>query len=64
MHPHPSNVPSTGVWVDQAFIDGSTSNSTRANPCTVYKDGTGEILADGLFTLNTSHFAAAKSDLR
>jgi len=29
----------------------------------VYKDDSGEILADGLFLLNTSHAAADKSEL-
>jgi hypothetical protein len=64
MHPRPSNVPSTAVWVDHAFIDCSTGTPSHANRCTVYKDDTGEILADGLFILNLSHFAAAKCDLR
>ena len=64
MHARPSNVPSTAVWVDHSFIDCSTGIPTKANRCTVYNDDTGEILADGLFTLNSSHFAAAKSDLR
>ena len=63
-HSRPSSVPSTAVWVDHAFIDCSTGTPSNANRCTVYKDDTGEILADGLFILNSSHFAAAKSDLR
>src|ERR1700739_3560958 len=64
MHTRPSNVPSTAVWADHAFIDCSRGTPSNGNRCTVYKDDTGEILADGLFTLNSSHFAAAKSDLR
>jgi hypothetical protein len=64
MHPRPSNVSSAAVWVDHVFIDCSVGTPSNANHCTVYKDGTGEILADGLFTLNSSHFAAAKADLR
>jgi hypothetical protein len=63
-HSRPSNVPSTAVWVDHAFIDCSTGTPSNANRCTVYKDDTGKILADGVFTLNSSGFAAAKSDLR
>src|ERR1700722_11208082 len=59
MHPRPSNVSSAAVWVDHVFIDCSVGTPSNANHCTVYKDGTGEILADGLFTLNSSHFAAA-----
>lgn len=63
-HPRPSNVPLTAVWADHAFIDCSAGTSSNANRCTVYKDDTGEILAEGLFRLNSSHSAAAKSDLR
>ena len=64
MHPRPSNVPSTAVWVDHAFINCSTLTPSNANRCTVYTDDTGELLAEGLFTLNSSHLAATKSDLR
>lgn len=63
MHPRPSNIPPAAVWVDHAFIDCSTDAPSNANRCTVYKDDTGEVLAEGLFRLNSSHFAATKSDL-
>ena len=63
-HPHrPANVPSRAVWVDGTFIDCSVETQSKANRCTVYKDDTGEILADGLFVLNTSHGAADISEL-
>ncbi len=63
-HPHrPANVPRSAVWVDSTFIDCSVEKQSNANRCTVYKDDTGEILADGLFVLNTSHSAADTSEL-
>jgi len=50
--------------VDHTFIDCSADASSYANRCTVYKDDTGEILAEGLFALNLSQAAAKKPDLR
>jgi hypothetical protein len=63
MHSRPEGVPSSAVWVDNVFIDCSVE--AKANRCTVYKDTTGEIQADGLFVLNStsSHRAAEKSEL-
>jgi hypothetical protein len=63
LHRHPANVPSSAVWVDGAFIDCSVEEQSRANRCTVYRENTGEILADGLFVLNTSLREAGTSDL-
>jgi hypothetical protein len=60
----PANVPSSAVWVDGAFIDCSVEQQSKANRCTVYRDRTGEILADGLFVLNTSLREAHSSELR
>jgi hypothetical protein len=51
------------VWVDNTFVDCSVDTQARANRCTVYKDDTGEILADGLFVLKSSYLAAEKSEL-
>jgi hypothetical protein len=51
------------VWVDNTFIDCSVETHPKANRCTVYKDDSGEILADRLFLLNTSHAAAKRSEL-
>jgi len=62
-HFRPNNVPYSAVWVDGTFIECSVETRAKADRCTVYKDGTGEILADGLFLLNTSHAAADKSEL-
>jgi hypothetical protein len=64
MHARPPNVPSSAVWVDNTFVDCSTDTQSDANRCTVYKDDNGEILADGLFVLSSSHAAATKSDLQ
>jgi hypothetical protein len=62
-HFRPNNVPSFAVWVDGTFIECSVETRAKADRCTVYNDDTGEILADGLFLLNTSHAAADKSEL-
>jgi hypothetical protein len=62
-HPRPANVPSSAVWVDKVFIDCPTIWAD-ANHCTVYTDDTGEILADGLFVVASSHQAVEKSGLR
>ena len=63
--PHrPPNVPTSATWVDHTFIDCSVETQSKANRCTVYKDDTGEILANGLFVLNTSKSAAESSELR
>jgi hypothetical protein len=63
-HVRPANVPPSAVWVDNTFIDCSTDPKSGANRCTVYKDGTGDILADGLFSPKNSHAALDKSELR
>src|SRR5580693_5565212 len=62
-HSRPASVPSSAVWVDRAFVDCSVERQSSADHCTVYKDDTGEILAEGLFVLKTSHLAAEKSEL-
>jgi hypothetical protein len=63
-HFRPKGVPHSAVWVDGTFIECSVETRAKADHCTVYKDDTGEILADGLFLLNTSLAAADKSELR
>lgn len=63
-HFRPKNIPRSAVWVDGTFIECSDETQVRADRCTVYKDDTGEILADGLFVLNTSRSAADKSELQ
>ena len=63
MHSRPEGVPSSAVWVDNTFVDCSVEMQSRANHCTVYEDDSGDVLADGLFVLNSSHMAAEKSEL-
>src|SRR6516164_2928008 len=64
LHLRPENVPSAAVWVDNTFVDCSVEAQSRANRCTVYRDDSGEILADGLFRLSTVYAPAEKSELR
>jgi hypothetical protein len=63
MHPRPANVPSSAVWADNAFVECSIDPQSHSNRCTVFEDKTGEILADGLFMLESSGAAAQKSEL-
>lgn len=63
-HFRPNNVPHSAIWVDGIFIECSVETRAKADRCTVYKDDTGEILADGLFLLNTSHAGTDKSELK
>lgn len=58
----PWNVPRSAAWADGTFISCSAGDGTLANHCVVYKDSTGEILADGFFSL--SGRAAKKNELR
>jgi hypothetical protein len=58
LHLRPENVPSSAVWVDNTFVDCSVEAQSRANRCTVYRDDSGEILADGLFRLSTVYAPA------
>jgi len=62
-HTRPEGVPSSAVWVDNTFVDCSVDAQSRANHCTVYKGDNGDVLADGLFVLNSSYMAAEKSEL-
>ena len=63
-HSRPANVPSSAVWVDNTFVDCSAEKQSSADNCSVFKDDTGEILAEGDFVLESSHLAAEKSELR
>jgi len=62
-HHRPGNVPSSAIWVDGTFIVCSVETEAKANRCTVYKDDSGEILADGLFVLNSTGRAADSAAL-
>jgi hypothetical protein len=63
-HPRPANVPSSAVWVDNAFIDCSVESPSKGDRCTVYKDDSGRVLADGLFVLKTTHEGVDKPGLQ
>jgi hypothetical protein len=62
-HHRPGNVPSSAIWVDGTFIVCSIETEAKANRCTVYKGDSGEILADGLFVLNSTGRAAESAAL-
>jgi hypothetical protein len=63
-HSRPADVPPYAIWVDNVFVDCSVEKTPNADRCAVYKDDTGEILAEGDFVLKSSHVAAEKSELR
>jgi hypothetical protein len=63
-NPRPSDVPSSAVRVDKTFIDCSAESESRGNRCTVYREDSGEILADGLFLTMTTHVTVDKSELQ
>lgn len=62
-HRWPRNVPSSAVYVDGVFIDCSVEKAHNENRCTVFKDGTGEILADGFFGAGDPPTAVEKPEL-
>jgi hypothetical protein len=64
LHPRPGTVPSSAVWVGGSFIDCRVDDAADKNRCTVYKDNSGEILADGFFVVGYPPRAAKKSELR
>jgi hypothetical protein len=63
-HSRPANVPSSAIWVDNTFVECSVEKQSSADNCSVFRDDTGEILAEGEFVLGSSHLAAEKSELR
>ncbi len=62
-HSRPTGVPSSAAWVDGTFVVCSVEKENKANRCTVYKDDSGEILADGLFVLSSTGRAAEAAAL-
>jgi hypothetical protein len=54
-HFRPTGVPSSAVWADHTFIDCSGEANSKLYRCTVFKDDTGEVLAEGIFRLNKTH---------
>jgi hypothetical protein len=62
--PRPANVPSSATWVDNTFIDCSVESPSKGDRCTVYKDDSGRVLADGLFVSKTFHEGVGKPELQ
>jgi hypothetical protein len=62
-HFRPRGVPSSAVWADHTFIDCSNEANSKLYRCTVFKDDTGEVLAEGLFRLDKTH-GPAETKLR
>jgi len=60
----PAGVPASATYVDHTFIECSFVQHSNANLCTVYKDDTGEILAEALFVLNGTLRAVSQSELQ
>jgi hypothetical protein len=60
----PATVPASAVWVDSVFIECSVETKSQANRCTIYKDGTGEVLESGLFILSGGGREATKAELK
>lgn len=63
-HSRANGVPASAVWADHVFIQCSPGVQSKANCCSVYKDDTGEILADGLFVRPSTGRAAEMKDLQ
>jgi hypothetical protein len=62
-HWRPGNVPSSAVWVDGTYVTCNVEESMKADRCTVFEDKTGNILADGLFVLDSSKREVSKNEL-
>src|SRR5215831_1108625 len=59
----PADVPSSAVHVADVFVDCSADERSRANRCTVYKDGSGDIIVSGFFELSGSGSEAINKEL-
>jgi hypothetical protein len=59
----PAGVPASAIYVDHTFVECSFVPKSNANLCTVYKDDTGEILAEALFVLEGTQRAGNQSEL-
>lgn len=60
----PVNVPASAALVGGLFIDCSVEESSRANRCAVYKEGSGEVQVSGLFELSGAGREAKETELR
>jgi hypothetical protein len=60
----PANVPASAARIGDVFIDCSVVESSRANRCAVYREGSGEIQVSGLFELSGAGREAKQTELR
>lgn len=60
----PANVPASAARIGDVFVDCSVVESSRANQCAVYKEGSGEVLVSGLFELSGAGREAKETELR
>jgi hypothetical protein len=60
----PANVPASAALIGGVFIDCSVEESSRANRCAVYKEGSGEVQVSGLFELSGAGREAKETELR
>ena len=60
----PANIPTSAVRIGGVFIACSVEESSRANRCAVYKEGSGEVQVSGLFELSGAGREAKETELR
>jgi hypothetical protein len=60
----PANVPASAARIGGVFIDCSVEESSRANRCAVYEEGSGEVQVSGLFELSGAGREAKQTELR
>jgi hypothetical protein len=60
----PANVPASAALVGGVFIACSVEESSLANRCAVFKEGSGEIQLSGLFELSGTGREAKETELR
>lgn len=60
----PSNVPISAARIGGVFIDCSVEESSRADRCVVYNEGSGEVQVSGLFELSGAGPEAKQTELR
>lgn len=64
IHFRPWNVPFSAARVDGAYIECHVEKAQNEDRCTVYKENTGEILADGFWGSGYPPIGVKDSDLR
>jgi hypothetical protein len=60
----PANVPASAARIGGVFIDCSVEESSRANRCAVYEEGSGEVQVSRLFELSGAGREAKQAELR